>query len=135
MQRHKSLMKTPNSPRVIFPEGFDERVAFEANLKGWLSAQVELEDGACYAVYFSDPIRLQQDLEENVKLGKPCFAEPGLIVLPEVTVEAIQDAVQFLWEQGFFAHLKADPGVEIRTATTSPDGRLQPAHPHSGLVH
>ncbi|MGH9832240.1 MAG: hypothetical protein ACREBD_07775 [Blastocatellia bacterium] len=128
-------MQNQNGPRVIFPEGFDERAAFEASLKGWLSAQVELEDGACYAVYFSDQIRLQQDLEENVKLGKPCFAEPGLIVLPEVTLEAIQDAVRFLWEQGFFAHLKADLGVEIGAATTTPDGRLQPAHPHSGIVH
>ncbi|MGH7888717.1 MAG: hypothetical protein ACREPG_12685, partial [Candidatus Binatia bacterium] len=135
MRRHKPMMKPPTIPRVILPEGFDERAAFETSLKGWLIAQVELEDGVCYTVYFSDPIRLQQDLDEKVKLGKPCLAEPGLIVLPEVTVEAIQDAVQFLWEQGFFAYLKADPGVEIRAATTTPDGRLQPAHPHSGLVH
>ncbi len=128
-------MKTLNGLRVILPERFDERAAFEANLKGWLSAQVELEDGSCYTVYFSDPIRLQQDLEEEVKLGKPCFAEPGLIVLPEVTVEAIQDAAQFLWEQGFFARLKADPDEEIVAPTTTPDGRSQPAHPHGSLVH
>ena len=103
-------MKTLSCPRIIFPEGFDERAAFETPLKGWLSAQIELEDGGRYAVYFSDPIRLQQDLDEAVKSGRPCFAEPGLIILPEVTAEAIQDAVQFLWKQGFFAYLKADQG-------------------------
>jgi len=82
--------KTRSRPRVIFPEGFDERAAFETPLKGWLSAQVELEDGRRYAVYFSDPIRLHQDLDEAVRSGKPCVAEPGLIIIPEVTIETIQ---------------------------------------------
>jgi hypothetical protein len=90
------MMKTLSCPQVIFSEGFDEGAAFEAPLKGWLRAQVESEDGCRYAVYFSDPMRLQQDLAEEVELGRPCFAEPGLIILPEVTVEAIQDAVEFL---------------------------------------
>ena len=49
-------MKMRSGPRVIFPEGFDERAAFETPLKGWMKAQVELEDGCRYAVYFSDPI-------------------------------------------------------------------------------
>ncbi len=120
---------------VILPEGFDERATFEISLKGWLSAQVELEDGDRYAVYFSDPIRLQQDLDENVKLGKPCVAEPGLIILPEVTVEAIQDAVQFLWEQGFFTNLKANSGNESEVTTTAPDSRLQPRQSDGSLVH
>jgi hypothetical protein len=103
-------MKTRSGPRVIFPEGFDERAAFEAPLKGWLQAQVELEDGCRYGVYFSDPLRLQHDVEEAVKSERPCFAEPGLIIVPEVTVKAIRNAVQFLWKQGFFASLKAEQG-------------------------
>jgi len=103
-------MKTQSGPHVIFPEGFDERAAFETPLKGWLSAQVELEDGCRYTVYFSDPSRLQQDLDEALKSGRPCFAEPGLIILPEVTVKTMQEAVQFLWKEGFFASLKASQG-------------------------
>lgn len=91
------MRKSLSRPRIIFPEGFDERTAFETPLKGWLNAQVELEDGRRYAVYFSDPVRLQQDLEEAVNDGRPCFAEPGLIIVPEVTVEIIQNAVLFLW--------------------------------------
>ena len=106
-------MKTQSGPRIIFPEGFDERAAFEIPLKGWLSAQIELADGCRYAVYFSDPIRLQYDVDEAVKSAKPCFAEPGLILVPKVTVQAIQDAVQFLWKQGFFAYLKAEQGEGI----------------------
>ena len=106
-------MKTRSNPRIIFPEGFDARAAFETPLKGWLHVQIELEDGCRYAVYFSDPIRLQHDVDEAVKSAKPCFAEPGLIIVPEVTVKAIQDAVQFLWKQGFFAYLKAEQGEGI----------------------
>ena len=100
-------MQTQGGPRVIFPEGFDERAALEISLKGWLGVQVELADGCRYTVYFSDPLRLQQDVDEAVQSGKPCFAEPGLVIVPEVTVETIQDAVQFLWQQGFFTSLSA----------------------------
>ena len=119
-------MKTRSGPRVIFPEGFDERAAFETPLKGWLKAQVELQDGCRYAVYFSDPIRLQQDLDEAVQSERPCFAEPGLIILPEVTVKAIQDAVQFLCKQGFFASLKAKQGEGVESTTTAPRKGMEP---------
>jgi hypothetical protein len=119
-------MKRRSGPRIIFPEGFDERAAFETPLKGWLKAQVELENGCRYAVYFSDPIRLQQDVNEAVKHARPCFAEPGLIIIPEVTVQAIQDAVQFLGTQGFFASLKAEQGNGMESTTTAPNQGLEP---------
>jgi hypothetical protein len=124
-------MKTLSNPRIILPTGFDEQAAAETPLKGWLSAQVELHDGCRYAVYFSDPIRLQQDVDDAVHEGKPCFAEPGLIIVPEVTVQAIQDAVQFLWKQGFFAALKTEQNEESNATPTAPNkrraGRPQPA--------
>ena len=113
-------MKTRSNPRVLWPAGFDERAVVKTPLKGWLSATVELDDGCRYAVYFSDPMRLQQDLEEAVRHGKPCFAEPGLIIVPEVTVQAIQDTVQFLWKQGFFASLKADQDEALDATTRAP---------------
>ena len=118
-------MKMQSNPRVLFPAGFDERAAIETPLKGWLSAQVELDDGGRYAVYFSDPMRLHQDVDDAVHNGKPCFAEPGLIIVPEVTVQAIQDAVQFLWEQGFFASLKPDQSEELDATTTAPNKGVQ----------
>lgn len=77
-------------------------------------------------MYFSDPIRLQQDVDEAVKRERPCFAEPGLIILPEVTVQAIQDAVQFLWKQGFFASLKAEQGKGVESTPTAPNQDLEP---------
>ncbi len=101
-------MKAISYPRLMFPAGFDERAAFEMTLKGWVSAEVEADNGARYPVYFCDPTRLQQDFEEATAQGRPCLAEPGLVVLPEVTVEAAERAVQFLWRSGFFASMKAE---------------------------
>jgi hypothetical protein len=119
-------MKTRSGPRVIFPAGFDERAAVETALKGWLSAQVELDSGCRYAVYFSDPMRLQQDVDDAVQNGRPCFAEPGLIIVPEVTVQSINDAVQFLWKQGFCAFLKPDQNEGLNAMATAPNRGMEP---------
>jgi hypothetical protein len=67
---------------------------------------VRRADGSCYQVLFYDPVRLQQDLEEYVRLDTPYLAEPGLIVLPEVTTEAIRKAVRDAETKGFFDRLK-----------------------------
>lgn len=58
-------MDSLHYPRVIFPDGFDERAAFEVSMKGWLSAQVETQDGSCYAVFFYDPVRLNWPTRES----------------------------------------------------------------------
>jgi hypothetical protein len=99
-------------PRVVFSHDLTERTAAEMSFKGWVSASVELANGCRYPVYFVDPVRLQQDLAEYVRLGRPCFAEPGLIVLPQVTMEAIDEAAQFLWKEGFFDQMRPDQSVE-----------------------
>jgi hypothetical protein len=94
-------------PKVIFPEGFDERSKDEMSMRGYLShALIELEDGQCYPIFFMDPIRLQQELDLDIKNGNPCLAEPGLVILSSVTVENIEAAVSYLWKDGFFSHLK-----------------------------
>ncbi|HZE68209.1 MAG TPA: hypothetical protein VE135_01635 [Pyrinomonadaceae bacterium] len=77
------------------------------SLRGYLShALIELEDGSRYPVDFIDPVRLAQEVKDHVRLNIPCYAEPGLIVLPEVTLEQIERAVRYLHQRGFFGHLK-----------------------------
>lgn len=68
--------------------------------------EVHLEDGSRYRLYFIDPVRLQQTLEDDVRAGKGYFAEPGLVVLPEVTTQAVQRAVPGLVEGGYLQRLK-----------------------------
>jgi len=102
-------MKTDIFPsmRIILPEGFDERRQFETPLRGYLSdVVIEMEDARRYSVYFIDPIRLQQDLDAAIKTGQHFLAYPGLIVLPQVTLEAITEIANQLWRDGYFENLQ-----------------------------
>ncbi len=100
-----SMQLSPIS--VIFPEWYDDRAEFETPSKGWLpGVEVCLEDGSHYQLFFYDPVRLQQTLEDDAQAGRPYLAEPGLVVLPEVTTESIRRAVAGLYENGYFSHLK-----------------------------
>ena len=97
-------MSTHLEPYTLsFPPDFDEQAEFEAPFRGYLSGvTVELEDGMHYQVSFIGPVRLEQSLADNATAGRPHYAEPGLVVVPEVTAEAIQVAVQGMWEDGYF---------------------------------
>lgn len=100
-------MINDNYPKIHFGEDFEERDAFEAAMRGYIShVTIETEEGTHYPVFFYDPIRLKQDLESGLSFGKPCIGEPGLIILPSVTIENIHTAIQYLWKQGYFSHLK-----------------------------
>jgi hypothetical protein len=92
---------------VHFPEDFNEQSGFEMPSRGYLSHSiVQTADGARYPVFFVDPVRLQQELEMDARSGRAFFAEVNLIVLPEVTIESIQSAVEALANQGYFQQLK-----------------------------
>jgi hypothetical protein len=67
---------------------------------------VELEDGSRYSVFFYDPVRLAQELNDEVELGRSCIAEPGMIVISEVTEVNVRAAVAQLHREGWFAHLQ-----------------------------
>jgi hypothetical protein len=86
-----------------------------------LKIQQRGRDPGHYELMPPEPIsfeRYVELLQQAVKSERPCFTEPGLIIVLEVTVQAIQDAVQFVWKQGFFASLKAEQGVG--SMTTAP---------------
>lgn len=108
MAEGQQTMNTDNAfPRVVFPEGFDDRSAVEIEMKGCLiGAVVVLEDGSQYPVSFLDPARLRQDLEAETALGHPCLWEAGLVVLPSVTVESILQAIPILIGEGFLDYLR-----------------------------
>jgi hypothetical protein len=100
-------MDTTDYPKLLLPEWFDDRSEFETPFRGYLDhVEVELEDGSRYSVIFIDPTRLQQNLEGEVEMGRPYFAEAGMIVLPEVTLEKARAVIKYLAAEGFFAKLK-----------------------------
>src|SRR3954451_20758034 len=89
---------------LSFSEGFDKRAEFELPYRGYLpDVTLELEDGTRHRLSFIDAARLEKGLTDNVRMGRHDFAEPGLILLSEVTSEAIQRAVQTLWDEGYFS--------------------------------
>src|SRR5262245_40154856 len=92
---------------ISYPEGYDDRLEFETPSKGYLrDVVVSLEDGSSYKLFFIDPVRLEQDLQADVANGREYYAEPGMVVLTEVTTESIHKAVSGLWREGFFRWLK-----------------------------
>lgn len=92
---------------ILFPADYDAQSEFETPMRGYLSdVEVELE-GLRYRLFFIDPVRLEQELKSNTDSGRRYFAEPNLIVLPEVSTEAIKKAIDGLARDGFFQHLKS----------------------------
>jgi hypothetical protein len=95
---------------IVFPDWYDDRCEWETPAKGWLSGvEVHLADGRRYGLTFYDPVRLAQTLEDDARRGQRYFAEPGLVVLPEVSTATIQAAVPDLLRGGYFDSLKPLP--------------------------
>ena len=96
-------MEVLGKPTLSFTCDFDVRTAWEVEQKGWFRcAVVILPNGLRIPVFFLDPIRLAQDLEYAVGEGRCCLAEPGLIIVPSVTREAMERAVSELFESKYF---------------------------------
>jgi len=100
-------MPEGNSATLSFTCDFDQKTEWEIEQKCWFAqALVHLPDGATVPVCFWDPVRLAQDLEADLRSGKTCVAEPGMIVVPKVTVEKMKAAVEELYHRGFFESLR-----------------------------
>ena len=102
-------MQKEKFPKLILPDGFDERWESEIADRGYFSeALVETSETRCYSVFFIVPVRLQQELADtSQKLGQKWFAEPGLIVLEDINLDKMQEAIEGLYRDGFFSHLKS----------------------------
>ena len=120
--------------RFVFPRPFTKEDEQEANARGYLShVLVELEDGRLYAVFFYDAVRLQQDLKEEAKHGRPFIADPGMIVLPEVTLAAMETVVRTLCEEGYFDYLR--PVEQEQVALGADSLKWPPPHLEGDVPH
>jgi hypothetical protein len=91
---------------IVFPKWYDARAEFETTAKGFLrGVEVWLENGLHHTLFFIDPVRLQQDLEADAQEGRPYYAEPGMVVLPEITADSVRRAVAGLWRDSYFKSL------------------------------
>ncbi len=70
-------------------------------------AVVELADGDTFPVYFYEPDAVREELEARSKSGFGRFvAEPGLVIVPEITLVNMKSSVRELIEVGYFNHLR-----------------------------
>lgn len=89
-------------PLLSFPDGYDETL-YEHQQRGYLdNVTILLPNGQQFGVCFYEPVRLAGELEIRRKAGIVCIAEVGLIVVPEITIEYMQEAVNWLYKEGYF---------------------------------
>jgi hypothetical protein len=101
-------MSTESDPTLSFTCDFDEKTAFDVELKGYFQhAIASLPDGRRVQVSFFDPARLAKDLESEQELGRNSIGEPGLIVVPRVTVKNMLGAIKELYHNGYFDRLSS----------------------------
>jgi hypothetical protein len=106
-------MTQETEPTLHFPYGFDEQIAWEADLRGvYFYAVVQLPGGDRVRVGFYDPVRLSQDLASSHEQGESYVTLPGLIVIPAVTREYMEKAVRQLYKEDFFDYLARLPQEE-----------------------
>ena len=90
------------SIEIEYRNGFNEIDNHEMPSKGYRNdITVKCPTGKKYNLSFYDPIRLNQDIEEEEYIF-----EQNLIVIKNLTKDDIQNAVNRMWEIGFFDKLK-----------------------------
>ncbi|MGJ5204169.1 hypothetical protein [Bradyrhizobium sp. HKCCYLR20261] len=87
---------------IEWPDDF-ANYEWEVTAKGWFTLKMIVSDRRyCLNVY--DPARLGQEIQSDLKRGKPFF-EPNLVVVESVTRAAIEQAVHELVRSGRAADL------------------------------
>src|SRR5215510_4449472 len=83
---------------LILPEDFDE-YEWEVTSKGWFGNALLNFSGRVFRLRFFDPVRLSQEIEDELKRGQ-AFFEPNLIVVRSVTRSEMDRAAELLVRSG-----------------------------------
>lgn len=106
-------------PKLRFVREFTDLDELEARNRGYLShVLADFGDGRLFPLFFYDPVRLQQDLEERSAHDRAFLADPGMIVVQEISLETMERVILQLCAEGFFEHLM--PITERELAASSP---------------
>jgi len=112
------VIKGQEFKRLVFVADYGEFQAEEARARGYLShVLVETANGDLFPVTFYDPVRLQQDIAERIKLGHPYVADVGLIVVSEITQATLEEACLAACRDGFFAYSISVDSADVASAS------------------
>lgn len=120
---HLAHDDSTGAPRLVMPDDLSDRDAFELPINGCLrGASALFRDGSSFPVSFYHPIVLKQRCDAALATGKPCFAEPGMIPVPELQLSrfciwprderehSLEQVVEFVAVYGFFRYLQPSSG-------------------------
>jgi len=92
---------------LIFPAAYEGQWEEERIYKGWLTGvKIRFPTGECYVLTFVDMHRLGQMVEDRAAEGCGYYAEPGLIIVSEVSRTHVDAAVRGLVKESFFDSLR-----------------------------
>jgi hypothetical protein len=94
--------------QIQFPDEFSDNdlMQFEVEAKGYLmGVSIIFEGYISYNLAFYDSARLKQDIEEELQRSG-YFFKSNLIVVPKVTRDCMQKAIDDLFASGEFKWLK-----------------------------
>ena len=77
--------------QIIFPDDFDD-YAWEVESKGWFNGVVVIFEGKEYRITFYDPVRLSQDVADEI-FKYNFFFESNLVVIKIVNRENIEKII------------------------------------------
>lgn len=90
---------------LLLPEDFTS-YEWEVESKGWFVAKA-LFDGQQFSLSFYDPIRLAQDLQDELESGV-VFFENNVVVVNSVNSLNMKRAVEELQSSGKYQNLRSD---------------------------
>ncbi len=88
--------------KIKYPIEWDSYSEYEIECKGWLPGVELMLNDQIYQLTFYDPVRLAQDLADDIQSGKIAIVEKGLMVIPSITKENIIRAINQAVEEGYF---------------------------------
>ncbi|MEK3685848.1 hypothetical protein [Paenibacillus sp. FSL R10-2736] len=105
-------MTSTNSIRVFYLED-TELAEFEAYNKGYRNDVYVKISNDLFNIKVYDIVRLKQDFELESESSGYYLVEPNLIIVKEVTKEAIDFVVKKLYEQKYFESIKTVDGDKL----------------------
>ena len=93
-----------NFPKLSWPDDFDPWDLQDMVDTGRTLAIVEVSESKKVEVQCLDLIRYSQLVMAAENSGTPCFYIKNLIVLPKLSEERIRNAIEYLYERGYFEH-------------------------------
>lgn len=101
-----SLKDEGGFPRLVFQHELDDGYGIAP--RGFRTdVTVEISHEVAFPVAFYEAISLCEELQARTKWGFGCFvAEPGLVVIPEISVASMKATVLELISIGYFQHLR-----------------------------